>query len=105
MSPRIGLAVFAASFIPFILADHPFFGYVPIPEDERPSFYREGSDPHNKLLHAEELPESLDWRNYDGVNYMTWMRNQHIPQYVECYPNSQISVISTIYQFPPPFHL
>ena len=84
MSPEALLALFGAICSHLIRADHPNFGFVPIPEAERPSFYREGSDPHNKLLHAEDLPESLDWRDYDGVNYMSWMRNQHIPQYVEC---------------------
>ena len=66
MSPRVVFVVFAASYIHLILVDHPFFGFVPIPEDGCPSLYREVNDLHNKLLHAEELPESLDWRNYKG---------------------------------------
>jgi len=29
----------------------------------------------------EDLPETLDWRNNDGVNYLSWNKNQHIPRY------------------------
>lgn len=27
------------------------------------------------------MPDNLDWRNMDGVNYTSWNKNQHIPFY------------------------
>ena len=34
-----------------------------------------------EIYSAEEAPKSIDWRNMDGVNYLSWNKNQHIPQY------------------------
>jgi len=32
-------------------------------------------------LSMDAIPSSFDWRNVSGMNYVTWNRNQHIPQY------------------------
>eukprot|EP00698_Gefionella_okellyi_P002872 TRINITY_DN12739_c0_g1_i1.p1 TRINITY_DN12739_c0_g1~~TRINITY_DN12739_c0_g1_i1.p1 ORF type:complete len:305 (+),score=46.35 TRINITY_DN12739_c0_g1_i1:31-915(+) len=32
-------------------------------------------------LHPSDVPDSFDWRNVSGVNYVTTSRNQHLPQY------------------------
>jgi hypothetical protein len=33
------------------------------------------------LTHVEDLPENYNWNNVDGVNYLTNIKNQHIPSY------------------------
>lgn len=38
------------------------------------------TSPHSwDVIAKEDLPTSLDWRNKDGRNYMSWNKNQHIP--------------------------
>ena len=32
-------------------------------------------------ISANDLPSGHDWRNVDGVNYLSWNKNQHIPIY------------------------
>ena len=39
-----------------------------------------GVRPEHALTH-EDIPTSLDWRNVDGISYVTADVNQHIPQY------------------------
>jgi cathepsin X len=36
--------------------------------------------PH-EYLKLEDIPDNWDWRNVGGVNYLTWLRNQHLPTY------------------------
>ena len=34
-----------------------------------------------EVMTNEDLPTSVDWRDMDGTNYLSWSKNQHIPQY------------------------
>jgi len=41
------------------------------------------------------LPKSFWWGDVDGVNYLTWVTNQHIPQYCgSCYAQSTTGAMS-----------
>ena len=48
-----------------------------------------------EYLKNEEIPESYDIRNLDGVNYATWNKNQHIPVYCgSCWAQGSTSALS-----------
>lgn len=37
--------------------------------------------PSWELLKGSAMPTSMDWRNHAGENWLSWNKNQHIPQY------------------------
>ncbi|CAE8672832.1 unnamed protein product [Polarella glacialis] len=49
----------------------------------------------HELLTLVALPQELDWRNKDGINYLTMSRNQHIPYYCgACWAFATTAVLS-----------
>lgn len=49
------------------------------------AFFKNGARPPTSFAWDEideaNLPDSWDWGNIDGVNYLSWNKNQHIPVY------------------------
>lgn len=48
-----------------------------------------------ELIAVDKLPENFSWSNVNGTNYLTQMRNQHIPEYCgSCWAHAAASVLS-----------
>lgn len=47
------------------------------------------------LKPVQDIPETFIWNNVEGVNYLTNLRNQHVPQYCgSCWAHAATSAMS-----------
>lgn len=53
-----------------------------------------GTTPRAWTLNG-DVPTEVDWRNYNGLNYLSWNKNQHIPVYCgSCWAQGSTSALA-----------
>lgn len=63
--------------------------------DEIQNFHMWGTGNESPTLDMDALPENFSWANVNGTNYLTQMRNQHIPEYCgSCWAHAAASALS-----------
>merc|ERR1719502_1740595 len=55
---------------------------------------KDGPNSHDLLPKVTDMPSDFSWGNVNGVNYLTPMLNQHIPQYCgSCWAHGSVSAL------------